>query len=224
MTTDLVQQTAPQSYTDLTALIQKLTSRKVEVPAETPAVASAPVALTPKAKALFKRTAKELETTSFPTTRRVLTDEEKLSIMKLHVDVKAAAKEYEKAVQAARTAVFNHLDLEVEEAGIEAEIDSQGHYLASGTVVVPGSEYVFNRQLHEGTPEITTEALQDLVEDGILTQEEYDGMTYQVVTDILDVDALLAKVAERPELTDALATVINPGKPVNHFTFTKNKA
>ena len=124
------------------------------------------------------------------------------------------AKYIEARKDAHRAMIFNHLDVELEEA-IEGtdlpvpEVDSKGHYIAAGSVVTPSGRK-FTRELRTEAPVLTAEALLAVSEDGALSHDDYLAMTSQVR--VLDEEKTMLLLRTKPQLVEAIARAAKPGK------------
>jgi hypothetical protein len=205
---------------DLATVIKNLADRKVTAAPEKPAVAPKVVPVQKAALAALNRLSDELTTTELPTERRALTLKEQRELLALASDAKSAKKALDMAVAGVKTAVFNHFDVNLEEDNYvdELPVDPKtGHYLVENQMEVPGSGKKFVRQLAQGSPTVTGDALRRLFEEGKLTRRQYYAATYRPEVRPVDEDGLLDLLKTKPELLDVLAEVIIPGTVTASF-------
>lgn len=148
------------------------------------------------------------------TERRRLDQDEVNRLMKERIELDEIEKYIKARKDAMKTMVFNHLDIDVEEAGAVATPDSKGHYLAKGEVV-SNVGHRFTRELRSGSPTVTAEALEDLVESGTVSEDVFSHEDYLACTTqvrVLDEEKTLLHMRKRPEIVEALAAAAVPGK------------
>ena len=130
-------------------------------------------------------------------------------------DLDALEKYIKARKDAHRTMVFNHLDIEAEEAEMVADTDTKGHVLAKGEVASTGG-HRFTRELRAGSPTVTAEALEelvirgDVVSDDVFDHEDYLACTTQVR--VLDEEKTLLHMRKNPDIVQALAAAATPGR------------
>lgn len=112
-----------------------------------------------------------------------------------------------------RTTVFNHLDVLVEQEGLDedAERDKDGHYAVAGEVAIGDVTTKFVRQISQRSPSITEGSLKALVDDpdADFTHEDYLSMTSPVR--VIDENKVMLVLKKRPDLLPAIAKATQPG-------------
>lgn len=114
-----------------------------------------------------------------------------------------------------RTTVFNHLDVLVEEEGLDesAERDDKGHYVVAGEVFgEDDSPHKFVRQVSEQSPALSEAALRELSEDPEVefTHDDYLAMTSPIR--VVDENKVMLELKKRPELLSAIQKAVTPGR------------
>lgn len=160
--------------------------------------------------------AEDLALTVYPATRRKLGPSEAYRYSSLLRNIKLAEKTFDKARDAIKTSVFNHLDIEVEEAEVEAAVDAKGHYLVTGSIGA------LNREIRQGAPSVEIEGLQALLDKGKITRGQYLKMTRKPdVPRVVDEEGVLAALKKDPSLLNVLGGAIVPGKTTAALTVGK---
>jgi hypothetical protein len=137
----------------------------------------------------------------WPTSRRLLTAEEKLELLELLKATKMVKGIVARTEESLKAAFFNHLDIMAEAAEQSViddttEIHKQGWYCLPGRVEHPDVDVVATREIRAGTANLTEEALAGLETDGLITHDTYLAWTRQVreVNEL----AILASIAANP--------------------------
>lgn len=116
-----------------------------------------------------------------------------------------------------RTTVFNHLDLEAEQAGMTttAAVDKRGHYVLSGQALgAPGTGKKFTREVREGACILNTDTLKGLIDrpDLDFTNEDYLEMTTQ--TRLVDEHKVMLALKRKPSLINVIRVATERAAPV----------
>lgn len=146
------------------------------------------------------------------TERRKLTHEEIVALSDERSDLDALEKYIKARKDAQRAMIFNHLDVEAEEAGEDAPIDSKGHFIKAGSVDT-GTGKRFTRELRTKAPVLTAEGLRDVVDqfdDEVFSYEDYLAVTTQVR--VLDEEKALIAMRTKPGIIQAFAKAAEPGE------------
>ena len=207
----------------LTDVLTRLADSKVVAEAERPSTPPKIIPVTPEAMAALKRLSVDLGAVALPSERRALTDTEANHLILLHRDTKAAEKALKMTAASVKEAVFNHLDVRLEEDN-EPEalpVDKNGHYLVKGEFEPKGTGLRFCRELRQAAPDITGEDLLSLYEGGKITREQYLKATRQVR--VVDEEGLLKVIKTDPTILEALAEVVEPGAVTAAFTVREVK-
>jgi hypothetical protein len=205
---------------DLAAVIKTLADRKVTAAPEKPSAAPKVVPVKAEAKAAISRLNDELASTELPSERRALSLLEQKELLALGSDAKAAEKALKVAVAAVKTSVFNHFDvgLEADNYADELPVDEKtGHYLVENELEVSGTGKKFVRQLSQGSPTVTGDALRKLYDEGKISRRQYYQATYRPEVRPVNEEGLLDLLKSKPELLDVLAEVITPGTVTASF-------
>lgn len=205
-------------------ILTKAASQKATAEPETVAKRPKVIPVSDKAQAALKHVTDDLKGTKLPSTRRALTHEEAVELIKLGVDVKAAKKTLEGAVAALKTAVFNHLDVHLEDDNDLEDLpldEKTGHYLVAGEIVVPEVGLRFTRELREKAPDVTENHLLDLYESGEITRAEYLKATRSIRE--IDEAGLLKLIQARPEVLEALVEILDPTEVTAAFLIREVK-
>lgn len=143
-----------------------------------------------------------------PTERRPLQPAEIAAL----IDEKEVLDEVKKLAESRtsegiRTAIFNHLDIEIEKSlGEEPPLrDKNGHYVAPGECLgTSGSGKRFTREVRGGAPELSAEALKALAddEDEDFTHDDYLAMTTAVRQ--VDENKVMLALKKNPNLIHAI--------------------
>jgi hypothetical protein len=160
-----------------------------------------------------------------PETRRTLADHEVVGLISERQALDMVKDLVEARKDAIRTAVFNHLDVAYEArvgtegtdgeglADLSTDRSEEGHYLEPGEVTTADAEKRFTREIRLSPgPRLTAESLQELVNAGRISQEDFDAMvTYKPV---LDPDKAMDRMKEHPELMGPVTEAITPGRKI----------
>lgn len=202
----------------LETVLARVASRKVAAEAEVPHKTPKVIPVSPEQQKALQHVTRDLKATNLPADRRALTEEEQRELAVLGRDVKRSEKILSVAVQALKTAVFNHFDVRLEEDNDPEDLpvdQKTGHYLVAGELGVESEGLRFIRQLSPSAPDITADNLLDLYEDGFLTRQEYLKATRQ--TRVVDEDGLMDVIRARPEVLADIEPILTPGKVTASF-------
>lgn len=153
-----------------------------------------------------------------PTERRVLQPAEVDALIEEKQVLDRLKKMSERRLsEGIRPAIFNHLDVEVEEGSPEeaaaTDRDKDGHYLREGEAVGTGSTGVkYTREIRTSSPTLDIEALKALSEDPDypdFTHADYLSMTEQVR--VVEESKVLLALKKNPNLIHAIAKATRPG-------------
>lgn len=116
-----------------------------------------------------------------------------------------------------RTAIFNHLDVKAEEAGLVDENtpreEKTGHYILEGEARgEPDTPQVFKRVVSNYSPTLDPIVLEALAEDPDFpefTRKDYLAMTTQ--TRVVDEHKVMVALKKNPRLIHAIAKATRPG-------------
>lgn len=203
-------------------LLKALAPHPAEVVA--PAEAPVPVAITDEQRKAIDKVA-EVFGKVVPTERRTLQPAEVTSLVEEKETLDALKKMAEARQESLRTTIFNHLDIEVEEAGgaEDADRDSRGHYAVKGEVQgTPGTAKKFTREVRQNAPTLDAEALKALAEDPEFegfTHEDYLAMTTQ--TRVVDENKVMLALKKNPSLVHAVAQATRPGNKTTSMFLRK---
>lgn len=227
MTSLVTQNVDASSATDLESILRNLANRKVtEVPAKREAAptGSAVVPVADKTVQAIARLNERLATVELPTSRRLMLAEELVSATNLGLDAKIVKKGAEDAVNAIKAAVFNHLDVELEDTSNVSDlpVDKSGHYLVEGELDIPGTGQTLSRELKQDAPTLTEQSLWRLVEQGKLPRKTYYRITKKARRNV-DEEALLEELKSNPVLESVIRDAIEPGKVTAAFWIRPTK-
>lgn len=161
------------------------------------------VAVSGDQRAALAELADAISTVAWPTSRRVLADDEQTELAEVLEKVKAAKAVVADAEAQLRVALFNHLDVTAEQFGAvgpDTPRDKSGFYL------VAGEGKGFKREYRSGTPTADVETLQALVGEGLLDHTDFLKITRP--TRVIDESKFLAFVAKRPEKLSVLRRAV----------------
>lgn len=165
-----------------------------------------------KAIADFPTTIEEAVT---PTERRKLTAEEIQRLLDEREDLDLIEKVIKERKEAQKTAVFNHHDVVLEETeGFDAsgaDTSEDGWYIVRSGVGSPKHDKGFVRQIQEGSPVLTAEALEAIIGESF-TREDYLACTSAVR--VLDEAKVMLHMRKRPEIVPEIQKAITRGKTV----------
>lgn len=152
-----------------------------------------------------------------PTDRRKLAPAEVTALVEEKKTLDQLKKLAEDRHEGMRTTLFNHLDLEAEEAGAASEDtprDKRGHYVLGGEVLgSPGTGKKFTREVREGAPSLDAEALKALIgQEGLdFTNDDYLDMTTQ--TRLVDEHKVMLALKKKPALIQAIKLATRRSDP-----------
>lgn len=150
-----------------------------------------------------------------PAERRMLEPAEVHTLVEERLTLDTIEKMSKRRKEDIRTIIFNHLDVEVEESGIDLEAprDKRGHYVVEGQVIGQSdTPKKFKREVRESSPSISESALKALSEDPDVpdfTHEDYLAMTTQ--TRVVDENKIMLALKNKPELIHAISKAVTPG-------------
>jgi hypothetical protein len=157
-----------------------------------------------------------LKTVKLPSERRTLTLAEQRRVMRLVDTAKATKASVDKAVDAGKEAVFNHLDLTAPDG--DYDTDKNGHLLVKQELPVRGTDKRFTRELREKAPSLAVEDLHRLMHAGKISRDLYERITYiPTVPRVVDEDALFEALKADPKLVEVLSGAITPGEVTSSF-------
>lgn len=203
---------------NLETLLTRIASRKVVAEPEVPHKEPKVVLVPPRQKSALRHLARDLDGLELPSERRTLTESEQKNFVLLAADAKQATKAVSMAVDAIKTAAFNHMDVTLEADNDIEDLpydEKTGHYLVDCELVVEGTGYKFTRELRQGSPDLTHEHLLALYEDGKLTRPEYLKATRQIR--VVDEDGVMDVIRKRPDVLADIEEIIEPGKVTASF-------
>jgi hypothetical protein len=216
MTTSLVPQTPVEiKDTDSLAEILRKATEAAHKPnakaLQKPSDATAPVGVSEGTRKALTSLYDLLGAVQLPSERRALTPAEQENAARLHSSAKQAETAVKEAIEAVRTAIFNHLDFELEKAGTAGGVakDKKGFYLVAGEVPIPAQRVRMTRELRERSPEVTPDHLRSLLRRGKISHAEYKKITKTEVT--VDDAGLTSLLKAKPNVLLDLADEIGPG-------------
>ena len=156
-----------------------------------------------------------------PTTRRMLTDAEVDRLLTEDRILSALEDIIKARKEAQRAAVFNHFDVQLEEAGATEGLlkDDKGHYLTAGQLSIPGFPKKYTREIREGAPSLTTENLEAQIGEDF-TRDEFLSLTTPVR--YIDEAKITLAIRNKPELLNIISKAAKAGTPTP--SFNKRKA
>jgi hypothetical protein len=151
--------------------------------AETPIPRSA--ALNEEAEEAVSRVGKLLAELDLPDRRRMLTATELETLTRTYVEWDKASKGLTASREQIKAAIFNHFDAV---AAHDGKIDLDTQHTKEGwaivedktSAVVPGLDVKLTREVAGGKTELDIDRLRDLVEDEVITQEDFLALTRQI--------------------------------------------
>ena len=156
-----------------------------------------------------------------PEERRTLTVDEVRSLLVERENLDLIEKVIKERKEAQRVAVFNHHDATLEASGdtSDVDIDKDGFYLVPGGVGVPEYEKGFVRQIQNGSPSLSADALLEQVGIGDFTHEDYLACTTAVR--VIDEAKTLIHLRKKPEVVAAIREATSPGKQISKHALGK---
>lgn len=195
---------------------------KVERPeGEVPVTLPSPVVLTPEQRYAIERLPAAVEA-PVPAEKRTLTPGEVIELIEERACLDAVEEAIKRRKEAIRTTVFNHLDLEVTDP--DAPIDEHGHAIAPGSLTVPGLNKRFAREIRQGSPVLSADALELQVsdEDGsIFTRDDFLACTTQVR--VVDEAKVLLHLRRNPSIVGAIKEATSVGRSTASLWVRKSK-
>lgn len=146
------------------------------------------------------------------TERRVLTQAEIDALSHERETLDAMEKFIKARKEAMRIMLMNSWDVRVEESGVDADLDDKRHYLTAEETFRSDGAKKWVRQLSEGSPSVTADALKEATEavEGF-GHEDFLACTTQVR--VLDEEKTLIHMRSKPEVVvEALRVAATPGK------------
>lgn len=144
-------------------------------------------------------------------TRRSLTADEVNALLTERASLDALEAFVKARKEAHRSMVFNHLDIEVDgNPPADADLDDKGHWLVPGSLTVPGAAKKFTREIRQGSPSLTAEALAEVEDGETFTHEDYLACTTQVR--VVDEAKVLLHLRTRPQIVDAIRKATSVGQ------------
>lgn len=141
-----------------------------------------------------------------PTERRVLTAEEIERLLDEREVLDLIEKVIKDRKEAQKIAVFNHHDVTLETTqGIDVtqfDVSDDGWYITKSGVGSPKHDKGFVRQVQEGSPSLTAEALEQMIGQHGYTKEDYLACTTAVR--VVDEAKVMLHLRKRPEVIEAL--------------------
>lgn len=150
-----------------------------------------------------------------PGEARLLSETERAELIPLFDEIKAAKAALVKAEEAFKTAFHGHLDTEALAGDPDQPVNEDGHTLTRGEVTAAGLARKVVRDVRGGATAVapTDADLVRLVEDGVLTRQEYLNATKAVPGRVPVPEAIMALLARRPELLGELARRVRLVEP-----------
>lgn len=143
--------------------------------------------------------------------RRTLTPEEVKAMLDERANLDALEAFVKARKEAHRAMVFNHLDIEVEaNTPADADLDDKGHWLVPGSLTVTGATKKFTREIRQGSPSLTAEALAEVEDGETFTHEDYLACTTQVR--VVDEAKVLLHLRQRPSIVEAIRKATTTGQ------------
>lgn len=150
-----------------------------------------------------------------PTDRRKLQPVEVTALVEEKRTLDQLKKLAEDRHEGMRTTIFNHLDIEAEEAGVASDTtprDKRGHYVLPGEALgAPGTGKRFTREVREGSPSLDAEALKKLVGSLDFTNDDYLEMTTQ--TRLVDEHKVMLALKKKPSLIQVIKAATRRSEP-----------
>ncbi len=203
-----------------------------EMPAMMPPVPPLPSPMTDAQKAALARLP-EVYGKVVPQERRKLSLEEANALIAERMVIDQVKTMVESRREAIRTTVYNHLDVEVEEAAQKSmaasgsgawdvpPVDDKGHYIAEGEVRGQ-AEKRFTREVRNPTPTLDVGRLRAMADDpdcSLLTHEDYLAMTEPVR--VVNEARVMAALKRNPALLAAVAEATVSGKTTTALNMRK---
>lgn len=184
------------------------------------------VELSDKVRQAVERFPTTIEHAITPTERRALTTEEVIILLDEREDLDLIEKVIKERKEAQRVAVFNHHDVTLEAKGADVtkdlDVSEDGWYVVKSGVASPKHDKGFVRQVQEGSPSLTAEALEKLIGEHGFTKEDYLACTTAVR--VLDEAKVMLHLRKRPEIVTALQEATTRGKTVLKHALGKVEA
>jgi hypothetical protein len=151
--------------------------------AETPIPQNA--ALNEDAEEAVSQVAKLLAELELPDRRRMLTQAELETLTRTYVFWDKASKGLDRSREQIKAAIFNHFDAIAAHDGkidVDTQHTKEGWAIVADkeSAVVPGLDVKLTREVSGGKTELDLDRLRDLVEDEILSNEDFLAMTRQI--------------------------------------------
>lgn len=149
-----------------------------------------------------------IEAAELPEQARLLDPDERSEWIPLFGEIKTALATLARAETAFKDTFANHLDVEVQDSGIKAEQDKNGHYLVKGEVGAEDTELVVKREIAgEGkTAPISIRDLEKLEADGAIDHKAFLALTS--TERYVDEAKVMQQLRANPSLADSLRKVI----------------
>lgn len=213
------------SFTDLLRTVAKADTTAVARQADLPV----PVRLSDPQRAAFERLPELLDAQEAvcPTERRKLTPGEVVALLDEREMLDAVAEVIEARKSAHRAAIFNAMDVALEETVLDAaerpDQDDKGHYLHKTTLEVPDRPKCFSRELRTSSPSLSADDLLALVEDPDVdfTHDDYLSCTTQVR--VLDEAKFMLHLRKRPAIVAGVRKATKPGSTTASCFVRKRK-
>ena len=180
------------------------------------------VALSDREREVIKRFPRVIADAVSPSERRALSDVEVKSLKSERDDLDLIGKVIERRKAAQKTIIFNHHDVVLEAGGVppDVDVDSQGYYITPAYAGTDDMAEGFVRQVREGSPELTVEALRSQIGEGF-TEEDFQAcISLEPVIDEMKVMMLLRS---KPALINTIAKATIPGKRSTAHTLGSKK-
>lgn len=167
------------------------------------------VELSDEVRAAVESFPKIIEDAVTPTERRKLSADEIESLLKERKVLDAIEAVIKERKEAHKTSVFNHYDVVLEETeGFDpskVDVSDDGWYIIRSSVGSPKFDKGFVRQVQEGSPNLTAEALEALIGDSF-TREDYLACTSAVR--VIDEAKVMLHLRKRPEIVPEIQKAI----------------
>lgn len=188
--------------------VLELLAPKPKAPPEQPAPLPKVVPVSDKERVNLRGILARIDAAELPEEARLLDPNERSEWIPLFGEIKAAKAVLERAEAAFKGTFANHFDVEVQEQGIKADQDKDGHYLVKGEVGAEDTELVVKREIAgEGkTQAISIRDLEQLEADGLIDHKTFLALTS--VERYADESKIMRELRSTPVLAEALRKVI----------------
>lgn len=191
--------------------------------AETPIPQSA--ALNEDAEEAVSKVAKLLSELDLPDRRRMLTKDELETLTRTYIEWDKASKGLDRSRDQIKAAIFNHFDAV---AAHDGKIDLDTQHTKEGWAIVedkasaavPGLDFKLTREVAGGKTELDLDRLRDLVEDEIISQEDFLALTRQIR--VVDENRALEWLRKNPERAHLLLEGTKTGSARASMYLRKN--